>query len=310
MLNLPQGYTRLLVAVSGGGDSITLMHLLHQQGVKFHIATVNHGLRATNETAFVAGEAAKLGIPCEILHWEGEKPTTGLQEAARNARYALLVACAKRLKCDALVTAHTQDDQAETVLMRLLRGSGVKGMAGMAVQSEMSDFPLLRPLLWVTRQELRDYLHEHNLSFVDDPSNENTDFTRVRLRQFLAQEQVESSRLARFSARLAMQNEAIDTLATRLNTSLTLKKGFLNAKPLAKEPFALVLALMQQLLHAHGDPAVPEKLERLESLCVGLLEALAQEQPLQSTLKGAKFSLSSQGMLAVQKANPRRVVTP
>jgi tRNA(Ile)-lysidine synthase len=333
MLNLASGYERLLVAVSGGGDSIALMHLLHAEALEnplhaealenplhaeafnkekrhLHIATVNHGLRTSNETAFVAQEAAKLGLPCSILNWEGEKPTTGLQEAAREARYHLLIAEAKAQNCTAIVTAHTQDDQAETLLMRLLRGSGAKGMAGMQAQSHHHHFPLLRPLLWVTRQALRDFLHAQHLPFIEDPSNDNPQFTRVRMRAFLAQEACDSARLARFAARLTLQNDALATLATRLEAKLKIGHGLYKLLPLLEEPFALTLTFLLQIVADFGDKAIAEKLEKSETLAVQMLEALATQTVFHATLRGAQLTLTTQGVLTIQKALPRRALSP
>lgn len=187
---------RLVLAVSGGSDSMALMRLaapLRADGLaEISVATVDHGLRpeARLEAEMVGREADALGLDHAILIWAGDKPSTGLQAAARTARYRLLVAHAETRSAEAIMTAHTAEDQAETVFMRLQRGSGPRGLAGMAeetlVAAGASDpIRLLRPLLSFRRQGLRDYLQKAGAPFVDDPSNENTAFERVRIRRLL-----------------------------------------------------------------------------------------------------------------------------
>lgn len=187
---------RLLLAVSGGSDSMALMRLaapLRADGpAEISVATVDHGLRteARSEAEMVRREAGALGLDHAILTWAGDKPSTGLQAAARTARYRLLVAHAEARNAEAIMTAHTAEDQAETVFMRLQRGSGPRGLAGMAeetlIAAGASDpIRLLRPLLSFRRQGLRDYLQKAGAAFVDDPGNENPAFERVRVRRLL-----------------------------------------------------------------------------------------------------------------------------
>lgn len=187
---------RLLLAVSGGADSMALMRLaglLKSSGAAdVRVATVDHGLRreARLEAEMVGREAGALGLAHSTLAWTGEKPTSGVQAAAREARYRLLIANALAIGADALMTAHTADDQAETVLMRLARGSGPRGLSGMAAETQIAagaSLPvrLLRPLLGFRRASLRAYLHEQGAVFVDDPSNEDFAYERVRVRSLL-----------------------------------------------------------------------------------------------------------------------------
>ncbi len=158
-------WPRLALAISGGGDSLALMHLAARWAKRLlippalHVLTVDHGLHP--ESAAVAAsvyeKAAALGLPCTVLRWEGEKPATGIEEAARQARYALMADWCRAHEA-ALVTAHTLDDQAETLLMRLARGSGLDGLAAMRPRGHVPgapDVPLLRPLLSVSRARLR-----------------------------------------------------------------------------------------------------------------------------------------------------------
>ncbi len=184
---------RLLLAISGGGDSMALMRLaalLTREGADILVATVDHGLRPSSaaEAGFVSHEAAARGLASAVLRWEGEKPASGLQSAARNARYRLLAAEAARIGADAILTAHTADDQAETLLMRMSHRTGVRGLAGMAVESQIADGAgapqrLLRLLLGESRAALRQYLAAAGARFIDDPSNDDPRFERVRVRR-------------------------------------------------------------------------------------------------------------------------------
>lgn len=188
---------RLLLAVSGGSDSVAMMRLaapLAADGLaSIGVATVDHGLRAAarREAETVGAAARDLGFAHEILAWSGPKPSTGLQAAARHARYSLLVRHALDIGAEAILTAHTADDQAETLLMRLARGSGPRGLSAMAPASLIASgasapILLLRPLLGVRRATLRAFLAAAEAGFVDDPGNEDLSYERVRIRKTLA----------------------------------------------------------------------------------------------------------------------------
>ncbi len=179
----------LCVAVSGGSDSTALLHLLHQyladhEGPRLVAVTVDHGLRtaARDEAQQVAALCATLNIQHHIVIWDGQKSKTGVQDAARNARYALLRQTALACGAGAIVTAHTRDDQVETIRMRRRRGTG-RGLSGMA-QSVLynRDCWILRPLLEVRKQALRDHLKQAGIGWLDDPSNLDRRYERVRIR--------------------------------------------------------------------------------------------------------------------------------
>lgn len=182
---------KLGIAVSGGGDSVALMHVLKDcfdpAEVTLCAATVDHGLRDSSaaEALQVAGAAAKLGISHDILNWQGWDGQGNLQDQARQARYRLLTDWARSLGIQAVALGHTANDQAETVLMRLSRSAGVTGIAAMPVRRVRNGVTLIRPLLDVSRQRLRDFLTEKNVGWIDDPSNEDTRFGRVRMRKAL-----------------------------------------------------------------------------------------------------------------------------
>lgn len=179
----------LAVAVSGGRDSLALSLLAHEwaaaRGGEAIGLTVDHGLRreAADEAAATQTLLQGQGMACKILHWSGSKPAHGLQAAARAARYRLLFATCRRLGILHLLVAHHADDQAETVAMRAAHGSGPDGLAGMAAVVERRDGRLLRPLLCVRRASLTAFLEARGLTWIEDPSNRDSRFERVRIRE-------------------------------------------------------------------------------------------------------------------------------
>lgn len=184
---------RLGLAISGGPDSLALLALAAacRPGI-IEVATVDHALREESaaEADMVAAVAGDLGVPHATLRIEWPtKPESGIQERARAERYRLLAAWAQKGGMQALVTAHHLDDQVETFVMRLQRGAGVRGLAGMRVTSTVpgSDMPLLRPLLGWRRTALEQVCNTCGLTPADDPSNADRQFERARVRQALAE---------------------------------------------------------------------------------------------------------------------------
>jgi len=174
------------LAVSGGGDSIAMMHLAAKaiDPARLSVFTINHNLRddAHGEIALVRSQASKLGLQHRVAdwHWDG---VGNLQASARSGRWEALGTLARRHEVGTIWMAHTEDDQIETFLMRLARGSGVDGLSGMAPQLRRDGVVLARPLLGVTRQDLRSWLEQSGIGWCDDPSNDDTRFDRVRARQ-------------------------------------------------------------------------------------------------------------------------------
>ncbi len=183
-----------LIAVSGGSDSMALLvAAASSKGPRVSAASVDHGLRAgsADEAGFVAAAAARLGVPHQTLRWLGAKPQSGIQAAARAARYTLLVDHAHRIGADAILVAHTMDDQAETVLMRMARSHAPRALAAMARDTQIAagasaPVRLLRPFLAMRRAALRQFLADAGEPYIDDPGNQNAAFERVRVRRRLA----------------------------------------------------------------------------------------------------------------------------
>ena len=213
------GLDRVGIAVSGGGDSVAALVLATEAlgAARVRAVTVDHGLRpeAGAEAAAVARLCATLGVAHDLLRWD-EGPRGGnLMGAARDARLRLIGTWA-RDRVDAVVLAHTLDDQAETVLMRLARGSGVDGLAGMAERRVAGGILWLRPLLGVTRAELRAELRRRGIGWVEDPTNADPRYQRVRARQALAALAdlgVQASGLAATAQRMRRARRALDAQA-------------------------------------------------------------------------------------------------
>lgn len=182
---MPYKSARIAVAVSGGVDSVALLHWLVEFGADVVVLHVNHGLRpgAQTEAEYVQALAVRLGVPCHIFHWDGKKPTSGLEAAARTARYKLMTDFCHENDISYLAVAHQADDQIETFLMNLARGSGARGLAGMRPVMVRDGITILRPLLNVMRTDLQKYCDDKSIKYFHDEMNEDMRFTRVRMRQ-------------------------------------------------------------------------------------------------------------------------------
>ena len=182
----PDPSGRIVLAVSGGSDSTALMHLAaaHLPQHTLIAVSVDHGLRdeAKAEIAQVASQAQALGLSHRVAHWRWDGQGN-LQAAARDGRWTCLRETAQELCATAVWTGHTADDQAETVLMRLSRGSGVDGLAAMAENTTRDGLAVARPLLAMSRQDLRDWLTDRGIGWSDDPSNEDPRYARVQARK-------------------------------------------------------------------------------------------------------------------------------
>lgn len=222
---LPSGAPqRLGVAVSGGGDSMALLVLLadwaRETGRALRAVTVDHGLRweAAEEAEMVARLAQDLDVPHDTLLWSGWKGQGNLQAAARTARLDLIADWSRKHDLSHVAVAHTREDQAETVLLRLARGSGVDGLAAMAPHREDAarGVTWLRPLLQARREDLRSLLTDRGIGWAEDPSNTDDRFERVRARALLADPPLPGlgvDRLAETAARMAAARDVLAGLA-------------------------------------------------------------------------------------------------
>lgn len=179
------------VAVSGGSDSMAMLHLMarasSQAGWALRAVTVDHQLRpeAADEAAFVGRICAGLGVPHDVLVWDHGIVQGNLMQAASEARYGLMAGWAREKGVELVTLAHTADDQAETFLMGLSRAAGLDGLTGMRQDFEVDGTGFRRPFLVLERAMLRDYLTRHTLPWIDDPSNDNDRYTRIKARRAL-----------------------------------------------------------------------------------------------------------------------------
>jgi tRNA(Ile)-lysidine synthase len=281
------GRRGVLLAVSGGSDSTALLHLyarwrdLSGAAPPAMVATVDHRLRPDSgaEAAAVAALAANRGLPHATLPWVGDKPGGDLQAAARAARYQLLAEYARAHGLESVVTAHTRDDQAETLLLRLGRGSGLSGLAAMRPERLLAEgVTLVRPFLAVGRDALRATLSAAALGWIEDPSNVDRRFARPRLRALapaLAAEGLDAESLATAARRLARADAAIET-ATDVLAAAALRPhagGFaaITLAPLFKAPEEIALRLLGRTIGAVGGEPYGPRHDRLERLVAELL---------------------------------------
>ncbi|MEM8581786.1 MAG: tRNA lysidine(34) synthetase TilS [Pseudomonadota bacterium] len=209
---------RIGVAVSGGSDSVALMQLAalwaQNAGAELQVATVDHGLRegSMTEAATVREAALSLSLKHTVLSWTGWDGTGNLQDAAREARRRLLAQWAREQNLVAVLLGHTLQDQAETFLMRLGRGSGVDGLAAMSEARTVDGVTWLRPMLGLSRTALQDWLRARDVSWVEDPSNEDERFARVRIRKaagLLSDLGLDAPRIAATAASMARARQAL-----------------------------------------------------------------------------------------------------
>ena len=311
------GARRILLAVSGGPDSMALMLLAARwarrdaAAPELCVATVDHGLRpgSADEAAQVGVWASARGLSHTILRWEGDKPTRAIQEKARAARYALLVAHARAIGAQALATAHHAEDQAETVLFRLLRGSGVAGLAGMTALSIRNGLPLHRPLLDWSKAELAAVCAAEGQPFLDDPSNRDPAFARARLRASaatLAAGGLDRDALVRLARRAARAEQALTRATDAAEARLRPDGLGLDALALIELPDEIALRLVERLARGASGGEKPARLDRLESVVGRLRDAARAGRGLNASLAGAVLSLDKAGKLTARRESPRR----
>ena len=309
----------IVLAVSGGPDSTALLVLAarwrkrRRKGPQLVAVTVDHGLRpeAKREAAAVKRLAQSLGVAHRTVRWKGRKPATGIQEKARMARYDLLMKEAARHGASHLLTAHTRDDQAETVLFRLARGSGIAGLGAMARVTSLGAAWLVRPLLDVPKERLIATLRAQRIVFAEDPSNADPKYTRVRWRSLmpgLAGEGLHAGRLAAFAVRMRRANAAIDTLVDAVTHRVTVTKPgtalTIDAALFSELPEEVALRLIGRMIASIGHEGTVE-LGKLESLVSALREAVGAGVRFRRTLAGAMVTFAHD-RIAVERSPLRR----
>ncbi|MBI3434279.1 MAG: tRNA lysidine(34) synthetase TilS [Proteobacteria bacterium] len=315
----------LVIAVSGGPDSTALMLLAARwrdaraTAPRLVAVTIDHGLRAQSaqEAQSVALQARALKIEHRTLCWAGTKPQSGVQEKARAARYALLAQAARDIGAVHVMTAHTREDQAETVLLRLTRGSGLSGLAAMAPLTRCGDFAIVRPLLDVPKARLIATLDAAQVNYIRDPSNEDPRFGRVRARKLmtaLAAEGLDATRLGRLAVRLRRADAAIEIAVTQAaaRTSHGAWGGHgaivFDAEGFLGLPAEVAIRLLGRAI-AHVGSEGPVELVKLEALFEWLAAAASPARQdgerARRTLAGAIIS-AADAAISIAMAPPRR----
>lgn len=300
--------SHVVLAVSGGPDSMAMLRLVatwhaaratDRPGLS--VITVDHGLRpeAADEARFVAKTAAALGLLHTTLTWHGPKPESGIQVAARGARYRLISAHLAAHNIPAVAMAHTRDDQAETLLMRLARGSGADGLAGMRQRVAHGPMLVIRPLLTFSKASLIATLEALGQPWIGDPSNENVDYERVRLRRAsgaLEDAGLGNAQLALSARRLGRASAALETYAREVVAARPDELHFddLGYARLAWDflltlPEEIRLKILARTIAAVGGAEAPVSLGSLEAMT----EGEAWQRPVGRTLSGAVMSAGS-----------------
>lgn len=294
--------THVAIAVSGGGDSMALLTLAHewarQRGTprKIIALTVDHGLRdeSAAEAVFVEAQCAALGIPHQLLNWHRTHERGNLSAEARAGRYALMAEAAKKVGAQALLTGHTRDDQAETVLMRLARGSGVDGLSGIPAKSELHGISVHRPLLGTEREALREHLRAQDVGWCEDPSNADQSFDRVKVRTLMKEGEalgLSEGRLGATAEMMSLAREVLEDAADELSAQAAFprRQGFFRLLP---EAFAAArdetsLRLLTRLLGVLSGSAYRPSLDSSRALLSALLRG--DENAGRSTLQGCRL---------------------
>lgn len=284
---IPEG-SSVVAAVSGGGDSVALLHLLARwaprRRVRLAVAHLDHGMRrgSASDRRFVEKIAAELSLPVVSDRrpvGRARKKEESPEEAARRVRRGFLLEALRKRRADLIATGHTLDDQAETVLMRLLRGAGPSSLAGM---SERGPGPFVRPLLGLTRAELRGWLERRRLSFLEDPTNRDLRYDRNRLRLLVLPMLAETvnpqaaRHLVQAAERLREDAALLDDMARRKLEALVRRKGAggveMDALALRRLPAALARRVLRLALERAGAAArrpLSRQVEALLALAAG-----------------------------------------
>jgi tRNA(Ile)-lysidine synthase len=299
---------KIAIAVSGGPDSMALAFCVKRWGQRELVAlVVDHGLRteSTQEAEQVKERLENMNIAVEILKWQHENVTTRLHEKARDARYRLLTEACTRLGAGDLFVAHHREDQAETVLMRLAKGSGVEGLAGIAITSMRDNIRILRPFLTVAKQNLIATCVAADIHTVADPSNTSDKFARGRLRKImpvLSNEGMTIDSLNLLGERARETNDALDFYATLFmqTFAIPVQGGCIriDCDALRKIPRATAARVMAKALRYTHDAGYPPERLALATLLDAILMA---QHPTVRSLYGCLLSLTGSQMLILRE---------
>jgi tRNA(Ile)-lysidine synthase len=288
-----QSFSCIALAVSGGSDSAAMLHLVarwvarQSSSISLTVLSVDHGLRpdAAFECARVGEWCKALGLNHVTLQWLGDKPSSGVQAKARLARYTLMTDWCLAHDVPVLLTAHTADDQAETIVMRQSRTSTAKSLAGIWPSRDWNGVQVMRPLLLTRRQELREYLLSENLNWIDDPSNFNPHYERVRIREGLAGD-ADAANSAADALRVVKATQQNAEVWTNAHLSIS-ELGLLSCKRYSLKSIDVDVGdeILVRLFMLEGIRQLPELKSRQS-----LWGWLNSDQPKRRTLGGLIFA--------------------
>jgi tRNA(Ile)-lysidine synthase len=289
--DIPEHET-IAVALSGGIDSMALVALCRKHlNNKMIALTVNHNLRksATRETSKVSELMKKMRVEHHILDWQGgTKVKSNIEAKAREARYTLMFDFCKTHKIKYLLTAHNQNDQAETVLIRLFRGSGVDGLSAISQKTMRDDIYLIRPLLNFPKTTLQQYLEENKIAWVEDPSNQDLQFTRNKFRKILNEfasdeKALMVTRLAETAKRMQRARQTLEN-STAIHfkncAELSTKKCVLELESFNKLDEEIALRILSQILCTIGSKDYKPRFKNLYALYAAIKNGTLKKRTL------------------------------
>ena len=285
----------IALAVSGGPDSTALMFIFSKsKKIKkdnVTILVVDHGLRknSSDEANLVKRNAIKIGFKCKILKWAGAKPSSGIQEAARKARYNLMLSWCEKNNIKKLFLAHHLDDQVETFLMRLSKGSGVDGLTSMSKNTIISNLNLIRPFLEISKNRLIEIANSSRLEWVTDPSNLNLSYQRSRMRKLmpsLSKEGIDSHHINLVIKRMDSVKQAlkdiVDIDISKFVKNMNDISYSLSYEAINKLSPEILLRILERIIMVASGSVYPAKRTKVE----GILSWLSSDNSIRAKTLG------------------------
>ena len=268
-----------IVAVSGGPDSLALSFLTKIYSIKKNIKVkyfiVDHKLRnnSTKEVSFVKHLFKKLSSNLEVLTWVGKKPKSNIQSIARNKRYELLINKAKKLKINNILLGHHEDDLIENFFIRILRGSGLNGIVSFDQKSNNFNISLVRPLLKFNKKDLEKIAKKVFDFYIEDPSNKNNEFKRVKIRNFIKNLQMEGLDKDKFNLTIKNLRSANKTIKYFVKNNLKENSRIVNSSKLIilsknffNQPDEIVFRSVTEVIKIVGKKYYPARGKKIEKL--------------------------------------------
>ena len=298
-----------VVAVSGGPDSLALAFLMKLYSLKHNINCyffiVDHKLRneSTNEASKVKKILNKFSIKAEIITWNGKKPTKNIQSIARKKRYELLFLKCKKLKIQNLVIGHHLDDLYENFFLRMIRGSGLKGLVSLDKIVQISNINLIRPLLDFEKKDL-EYISDHVFNFfVRDPSNKNINFKRIKIRNMIDQLKnngMDKKKLFLTLKNLKRSNQVVKFYVERnkfANSILRKKKEILLNKDFFNQPYEIVFRSFSDILKMTGNKYYYPRGKKIDTV----LDKIFKNSLIKETLAGCVVKKVNQTVIIAKE---------